>query len=126
MHVANILFGAYSSPLSNLLQARSRVDETRNALAAPTVAMVKNQISQATRLDKASKTTLNNLTNTVDKYASGNTKLLRDVAGIANLLQFSGKEQGYNTDSTQPYTAILNSYYTGYFSKRGVNVNFDA
>ena len=112
------LFGS-SNAFSDVLRARSYIPG--RTAASQTAATVKDTIANATRLDGNGRKTLNNLTDTVSKFANGNTKLLRDVVGISNLLQIGAKEQ-LNTGNS-PYAGLLNAYYA---SKTGSILDYKA
>ncbi len=102
------LFGS-SSAFGDIIAARSRIPG--KVAGGQTVKTVKDTIADSTRLDADSKKTLTNLTDSVNQFAKGNDKLLRDIAAISNLMQFGGKEQSRVGDS--PYAKLLNAYYAG-------------
>lgn len=102
------LFGA-STAFGDVLKARAQIPG--QVAKNQTVAGVKESIATASRLDVSGKKTLTTLTDSVNKFAEGNTKLLRDIQGISNLMQFGAKEQVGNTDS--PYAKLLSAYYAG-------------
>lgn len=102
------LFGT-SSAFGEIIAAKSRIPS--NVSGVQTVTKLKETISSASRLDKDSKKTLTNLTDTVNQFAKGNDKLLRDIAAISGLMQFGGKEQRMVGDS--PYAKLLSAYYAG-------------
>lgn len=109
MNVPNVLFGV-GDVWANLIQARQRAASSAVTIARPTAEAVKDQIGAATRLDKASKQSLNTLTATVDKYASGNPALMRSILGIANLMQIGAKEDT-NSSALAPFAKVLEAYY---------------
>lgn len=102
------LFGS-TYAFGDVLKARAQIPGV--VKKGQTVESVKDAIGEARRLDAGSKKTLNNLTDTVNQFADGNDKLLRDIVGISNLMQFGGKGQNGLSDS--PYAKLLNAYYTG-------------
>jgi hypothetical protein len=102
------LFGA-SSTFGDIIAAKARIPS--GVSGAQTAAKLKDTINDASRLDKDSKKTLTNLTDTVNQFAKGNSKLLRDIAAISGLMQFGGKEQSMVGDS--PYAKLLSAYYAG-------------
>ena len=102
------LFGS-TYAFGDVLKARAQIP---GAVAKKqTVDSVKGAIADATRLDSSGRKTLNNLTDSVNQFAQGNDKLLRDIVGISNLMQFGGKEQNVSGDS--PYAKLLSAYYAG-------------
>lgn len=112
------LFGA-SSAFGDIIAAKARIPG--KVAGGQTVLKLKNTISEASRLDVDSKKTLSNLADSVNQFAKGNSKLLRDVAAISNLMQFGGKEQSRVGDS--PYAKLLSAYYAG---KTGINFDVQA
>lgn len=108
MLAISALFGS-TYAFSDVLKARAQIP---GAVAKKqTAETVKDAIADSTRLDSSSKKSLNNLTDTVNQFAEGNDKLLRDIVGIRNLMQFGGKEQSNAGDS--PYSKLLSAYYAG-------------
>lgn len=102
------LFGS-TYAFGDVIKARAQIP---GAVAKKqTIQTVKDSIADSTRLDSGSKKTLNNLTDAVNQFAQGNDKLLRDIVGIRNLMQFGGKEQSAVGDS--PYAKLLSAYYAG-------------
>ena len=112
------LFGS-SSAFGDIIAARSRIPG--KVVNGQTVATVKDAITNASRLDENSKKNLNNLTDTVNQFAKGNDKLLRDIVGISNLQQIGAKEQ--NVSGNSPYAKLLSAYYAG---KSGSNFDYSA
>lgn len=100
------LFGS-SSAFGDIIAARTRIPA--KIATGQTVKTVKDTIADSTRLDSGTKKTLTNLTDSVNQFAKGNEKLLRDIAAISNLMQFGGKEQSRVGDS--PYAKLLSTYY---------------
>lgn len=111
------LFGA-SSAFGDIIAARSRIP---GKVGNQTVATVKDAISSATRLSEDGKKSLSKLTDTVNQFAKGNDKLLRDIVGISNLQQIGAKEQ--NLTGNSPYAKLLSAYY---FGKPGSNFDYSA
>lgn len=101
------LFGS-GYVFGDVLKARAQIPG--QVAKNQTVGSVKEAISSATRLDKGSKQSLTSLAETVDKFAGGNEKLLRDIVGISNLQQIGAKEQAGSSDS--PYAKLLSAFYT--------------
>ena len=111
------LFGS-SSTFGDIIAARSRIP---GKVGKQTVGTVKDAIGNASRLDENSKKTLTNLTDSVNQFAKGNDKLLRDIVGISNLQQIGAKEQ--NNVGNSPYAKLLAAYYS---AKTGSNFDFSA
>lgn len=101
------LFGS-TYAFGDVLKARAQIPG--QVAKNQTVASVKSTIADSVRLSEDGKKSLNALADTVDQFAKGNQKLLRDVVGISNLQQFGAKEQAGRADS--PYAKLLSAFYT--------------
>ena len=102
------LFGA-SSDWAAILTARQQARDFAGVGTGQTAKSVKDTISNAARLDDSSKNTLTKLTDTVSAFAKDDPKLLRDIEGLANLMQFGQKEQ---ESASSPYSRLLSAAYT--------------
>lgn len=102
------LFGS-SGGFADIIRARQQVQAQR-VDANASASAVKKAINGSNFLDKGGKQTLTNLTDTVSQYAEGNTKLLRDIQGISNLMQLGAKEQ-VATDTASAVTQVLKARY---------------
>lgn len=102
------LFGT-TGDWASILAARQQARDFANVGTGQTAESVKESISNATRLDDGSKKTLTNLTETVSQFAQNDPKLLRDIEGLANLMQFGQKER---EKSDSLYNRLLSAAYT--------------
>jgi hypothetical protein len=102
------LFGT-SSDWASILAARQQARDFASVGTGQTADSVKSTISNATRLNDSSKETLTKLTDTVSEFADGDPKLLRDIEGLANLMQFGQTEQD---SASSPYARLLSAAYS--------------
>jgi hypothetical protein len=103
------LFGSQNA-IGNLIAHKSK---QQDASGVKTLAQAKELIGASENLSAKDKTSLGNLATTVDAFAKGNDKLLRDVVGISNLLQLNHSEKQASVlgvDETS-FTQALGNYY---------------
>jgi len=100
------LFGS-TNAFADIIAARQQANASK-VTGVQTADSVKTAISNATRLDDTAKDNLTKLTDTVSEFANNDPKLLRDIAGLTNLLQIGQKEQAF---ASSPFNQLLSASY---------------
>lgn len=115
MRIVNMLFGPNGNPWAELMNERARIVSANTGSIKPTVSGVNDHIANASRLDKSGKQTLTRLTSMADQFAPGNATLLRNIMGIAGIMQIGAKEERFGTN-IMPYAKLLESRYLPNFT----------
>lgn len=91
----------------NALLSHTTVKMRKVKEISPLALKVLSYIADSTRLTREEKRTLTRLVAVVDEFAGGNPRLLRDVAGVAKLMELNATHSSPPT----PLREILDDYF---------------